>query len=575
MILVIGALLYISVLSFLYGSAATILLGRFLPSSNQPRMSLSVVMIIGLVVLALIAGYLSIFTRIALVANLAVAVTALGFYLMRRREINHLARGHISALRTQRPLILLMFTLVVVFVLIEVVEVPKVGDSGLYHVQTSKWIEKYGVVPGLGNLHGMYAWNAMWYPLSAQFGLSFLGTQPLHVVNGLLFIVAVGFFFGGVSDVMNRSTALTSIMKVAALPFSLFAYKAQIGSPSTDLPAALLVWVAFILCLENSGPSGTFRSRTTNVLVVLLSVYVVTVKLTVLPILLLCLYLFYLEWKRRDRTDVWLQIGVVLIVLIPWAARNVIVSGYLVYPFPYLDVFHVDWKLPYDYVISEIRATRGWSRLPGPHSLESLDMPPWEWIPKWLGWVYYRYLIVIVAAFVAMLVYIPIIVLRARTRRLRTGARDVLTRDVLYLVACIGVVYWFATAPDPRFGWGFIFVALVIPLVPIAQWLFTRFESASRLGVLALVMFYIVSNAYLSVRSVPSTFDIVLSPVSYPREKLSSKRIGKIVIFSPSGTDHCWDAPLPCTPILNDHLRARGDDLESGFRIAHVTKVGG
>jgi hypothetical protein len=421
----------------------------------------------------------------------------------------------------------------------------------------------------------MYAWNAMWYPLSALFGLSFLGIQSLHVVNGLLFIIAAGFFLGGVTDVMNRSTTPTSIMKVAALPFSLFAYKAQIGSPSTDLPAGLLVWVAFILCLENIRPSGTFRSRTVNVLVVLLSVYVVTVKLTAVPILLLCAYLFYREWKRGDTTDVLVKIGLVLIILIPWITRNVILSGYLVYPFPYIDIFHMDWKLPYDYVISEIRATRGWSRLPGPHSLESLDMPPWEWIPKWLGWVYYRYLIVIVATFLAMTVYIPITVLRARTWRLGTAPRDVLTRDVMYLIACIGVISWFATAPDPRFGWGFIFVALVIPLVPIAQWLFTRFESSSRLAVLALVMFYIVSNAYLSARSVPKTFHAVLSPVSYPREELSSKRIGTVVIFSPRGTDHCWDAPLPCTPILNGRLRARGDDLQSGFRIDHVTKAGG
>jgi hypothetical protein len=202
-------------------------------------------------------------------------------------------------------------------------------------------------------------------------------------------------------------------------------------------------------------------------------------------------------------------------------------------------------------------------------------MSPWEWIPKWFGWVYYRYLIVIVATFLATAAYVPLTVLRARTWRLRPATRDVLTRDVLYLIACIGVIYWFAFAPDPRFGWGFIFVAFVIPLVPIAQWLFTRFESASRLAILALVLFYIVSNAYLSARSVPKTFHIVLSPVSYPREELSSKRIGKITIFSPSGTDRCWDAPLPCTPILNGRLRARGDDLQSGFRIDHVTKAGG
>lgn len=98
----------------------------------------------------------------------------------------------------------------------------------------------------------------MWYPLSALFGLSFLGMQSLHVVNGIVFIFAIGFFLRGTTDISNGSSALTSIIKAAAIPFSFFAYKPQIGSPSTDMPAALLVWITCLLFLENINDDQPF-----------------------------------------------------------------------------------------------------------------------------------------------------------------------------------------------------------------------------------------------------------------------------------------------------------------------------
>jgi len=89
--------------------------------------------------------------------------------------------------------------------------------------------------------------------------------------------------------------------------------------------------------------------------------------------------------------DLWLQIGLGLVILTPWVARNIILSGYLVYPVPQIDLFSVDWKLPYQYVIDEKLATQGWSRLPGPYWRDSLGMELSEWVPKWLGWLPYLY----------------------------------------------------------------------------------------------------------------------------------------------------------------------------------------
>jgi hypothetical protein len=563
MILIIPALLYIFALTFIYGSVAVISLDKLLAPPNKHNAPLSIVNIIGIVVLAVMTGYLSLFMKIGMVANIVMSVTAIVLYLVNRTEINHLAERYLSGVRTANRFAIVIFLLLCVLVLIETADQPKVGDSGLYHIQTIKWIERFGVVPGLGNLHGMYALNSMWYPLSALFGFSFFGVESLHIVNGALFIFAGGFFLGGVTDILTGSNSLVSLIKAAAIPFSLFVYKSQIGSPATDLPVALLLWIVFILCLENVDHVHNLRSNATNVIVIAIAFYVLTIKLSALPIAILCLYLFYRQYKQRKWLDLCVQIGVGLIILVPWIARNIILSGYLAYPFPYIDVFKFDWKLSYQYVIEEKLSNHGWARLPGPQWKDSLNMSPLEWIPKWLGWLPYLYKVTIVATFCILLIYLGLII----SRILRRSAVKTNARDILYLVACIGVVYWFTNAPDPRFGFGFIFIALVIPIALLIQPFMVRLRVALRPCVLPILILYILYHGYLSIQLVPKDKNFLFWPRPYPTEELQSKLVDHIVVYSPIKTDQCWDAPLPCTPILNDQLRPRGDSVAAGFRI--------
>ena len=47
-------------------------------------------------------------------------------------------------------------------------------DTGLYHAQAIRWIEEYGVVPGLANLHSRFGYNSASFALSAFFSETWL-----------------------------------------------------------------------------------------------------------------------------------------------------------------------------------------------------------------------------------------------------------------------------------------------------------------------------------------------------------------------------------------------------------------
>ena len=59
-------------------------------------------------------------------------------------------------------------------------------DTLLYHAQAIQWIEKYGTVCGLGNLHNRLAYNSAFMCLQALFSFSWHFGRSLHTMNGFL-----------------------------------------------------------------------------------------------------------------------------------------------------------------------------------------------------------------------------------------------------------------------------------------------------------------------------------------------------------------------------------------------------
>ena len=564
MLICLIALLCISALAFVFGTAAVCALGGLVGRDDAPPIAIPITCIIGLVVLGVVAGYLSFVLNMGLVAAAIVLTVAVivgfGYRHAMGRNTSRLRAG----LRSVSLPVWVIFALGCVLVLIEGTASPKDGDSGLYHIQTIKWAESYSVVPGVGNLHGFLALSSMWYPLSALLGVSFLGIEPLHVVNGALYLFALAFFLGGVNEVVKGEPRLTSVVKAASIPFALFLLRPQIGSPATDLPAALLVWIALLLLLDTEALPA--RAHVATIAAIGLATFAVTVKLAVVPVMLLLSVILYRQLRAGRLAAVAAQLALIALIVVPWLGRHIVQSGYLLYPVAFIDLFSVDWKLPYWYVESERLAVQGWSRLPGPEWSASLHMPLQEWVPRWYAWLPYNYKLAITAAAGLTVGALALIVSRPRLwlEQMRRGH----TVTLVYVTAWVGLLYWFLTAPDPRYGFVFLFVALLLPVAGLVRSLVSRYPSAARLTVGVLLPLYVLNHVILSTAYLPQTSDILLSPEPYPSVALETKLIDDHVLYFPIASDRCWYAPLPCMPVLNDGLRLRGSALEGGFRIA-------
>lgn len=254
--------------------------------------------------------------------------------------------------------IFLIFTF---FVLLLVISPIIHSDTGLYHAQTVRWFEDYRIIPGLGNLHERFAYNNSWFVLSAFFSLSFLGIQPFYVLNGFIILVfgsyCLWLLFNGEhhkSLLVTTCAVFLPILPIVTLEFS-------IASLSPDLPNAIFVWLVFLFFIQKHTNSKPFALDTMTDLVALYSLYAITLKLSSAPILLAPLILLAGGASHRRLRPLLVSAILAVTILIPWFVRSYFLSGYLIYPYPAINIFSPDWKIPLDLVKQEGVIIQNWS----------------------------------------------------------------------------------------------------------------------------------------------------------------------------------------------------------------------
>lgn len=328
---------------------------------------------------------------------------------------------------------------------------PGQYDTGLYHAQAIRWVEDYGVVPGLGNLHMRLAYNSAFMPLQALFSLGWIAGQSLHSLNGFFCLAALVYVFSTVRLWGENSLRVSDLLKcVMAVYVVQKAY--DMSSSGTDIEAMLLILYIFIKWsefLESGREDGALYGW-----LCLVSVYAATVKLSAVCVTALAFYPLYLFVKQKNGKAVLAHVAAGLFILAPWLIRNVIISGYLVYPYGGLDLFNPDWKMDKAVLAEDSLDIKMFAR--GIRSASEYDTSLLGWAPRWFlaNSVGER------IAIVAGVVCIPL-VLYLIGRSLRKKEYGL---TALLSAGMINLVFWFFSAPHMRYGGPYIYVLVAMTL---------------------------------------------------------------------------------------------------------------
>jgi hypothetical protein len=556
--------LLVAAVSFLYGHAALVLLARTAGAPGQPdRLPFPIAALAGLAVLGALAGTWALCGGLGAVAFCAFLGGAILVAVLRRRCLAGALRREAAEVRAAGPLGWLLLAAGVLFVLARTAGPVESYDAGTYHAPLIRWLESYGFVPGLGNLHGRLALSAGWLVPSALFSFAWLGGRSLHVLNGTVLLLVV--LWGATAlAAWRRGERRASLVLRLLLPLAGLRFCGKwLSSPTPDVAAAALVWVVGVLALELAeGAEGEARGDedARAAALALLAGFAVAVKLSTLPLLLLPLLLAVHRLAARKPRQAAALAAALALPLVPAVAQSLVTSGYPVFPLDRLDVFDFDWEVPRAQAQAYVEWIRSWALLPHRPAQEALAMPFSEWLPRWweaLRWPFSG--IILAIAFLAPL--------RLAHALIRRPPRPSFERLALHATVWTGTLFWFFTAPAPRFGWGFAVLLALLLALPLLT------AAARRLPPTALAALLLAALAWEAwqVRgwepdAFPAAARHALVPADYPRPPTRRIVLGGIAVHVPVENDQCWHTPFPCTPAPDARLTPRGPGLTDGFR---------
>lgn len=433
---------------------------------------------------------------------------------------------------------------------------PSHYDTYLYHIQAIRWIEEYGVVPGLGNIHFRFAYNSAFMPLQALFSLEWLIGQSLHTVNGYVCCMAIIYALADNRLLKKERPELSDLLKIAMLMYAYYDKK-YTSSPNSDTLTMFLIlyictkWSEFIEKDISDALPYTYLC--------VVGVWAVTIKLSAGICIILASYPLVLLIKRKQWKAIAVNLCAGIIIVLPWLVRNVIISGYLLYPYPQLDLFSVDWKMPASIVTYDAREIMVWGR--GIKDVALFDMPIWEWFPTWFKSVPK---FIVVSGFVAAVV-LGISIIYDVIIRNKQGIR----RNILFGYSILALLGWLFSAPLIRYGIVYLFIPICGAIWIVLIWKKDARKLQNSVRYIITLLVVPVLCIYISKwRDVGRLPKVTQGDYQWFLTDTMEITDGINIWFPVEGDRGSYDV-FPCVPYrgMIDKVEVRGNSLKDGFRI--------
>lgn len=450
--------LYILLSAYIIGFLALTAVGHVFGNGGCRGIGPDGYVMAGLVTLTVYAQFFSLFYKVGLLANLLLAAVCLAAaVIFRQRLQRHIREQWIGRSRGRKIFYIFLFLLFAYGTSRGIIHY----DTGLYHAQSIRWIEEYGVVKGLGNLHCRLAYNSSAFCLSALYSFSFLGGQSYHCAAGFFALFLAGTCSEIAAAWKRKRLLLADIARIMGIYYLLIIFDEMI-SPASDYFMVLTVFYIVIRYLELAEQGE--KEWMPFGLLALLCVYVVSLKLSAAFIVFLAVKPAAMLIKERNGKAIAGFLGLGAVILLPFLIRNVLISGWLVYPFTVVDLFPADWKIPKGIADYDAKEIQVWGR--GIYDVARYEEPVEKWIGGWFAAQTALDRLFILAGIAAVPVSLGAFVTAAVKRVERQ-------RDMMLAAVTVNLsfLFWIFSAPLIRYGCVYVWLAAPVTFGGLALWL--------------------------------------------------------------------------------------------------------
>lgn len=561
--------LYWILLSMAVG-AAIIDLGKKLLRYNTSSIELNAPLasILGLAGLSFVPVLLNFFMPVGLWANILAILVAVGSALWAKQTFIGLVDHWKKLIGNNKLVSAMVLLLVCVLASRQSIWI----DEGVYHAQYIKWIEAFKVIPGLGNIQHRFAFNSHWHLLASLMNGSFVTGQESNHINSLIYLLGFGTFMSYIGKQGYSKFVSLGFMLAMNLPFVMCYH---IAAPSADYALMVLGWVIILLAIEKWRTDRFWDMDLKAWAMLVIAAFAITIKVSAAPMAALPAIIWLRSIVLNGRWKLLLvSAGLCLLFWVPWAGRNYILSGSLVFPVKVTALDPV-WAIgePLYNEALEFIVEGGYTLYRPDHVKVSQHDPLATKLSKWFFHNIRMYdRIIILAA-----VLLPMLLIGIRKKLQGPGIMFTIIGSAYW-----GLLYWLLTAPDPRFGLGYLVPLGLLGAVPFMELLANKYPKveqwAKPASLLAIGLFWCLTFVFYHhlygqftndgrVATSSSPTYGLLMPYPYPTVHIEGADG-----FNYATNKHtCWDAPLPCLEYPDSNIIMLGDQVQDGFGYKNPT----
>lgn len=455
-----------------------------------------------------------------------------------------------------------------------------VFDATFYHYQNIRWNEEFAVVPGLANIESRFGFNSNFLLISSIFTFRFLFGEAIYTFQSVPVLLLMLWIF---AELIRSNFELKRII-LLILFFFFFAVNIDyITDSSTDIiPNVFVFYLVARLVLY----PDIFKSSTLLYFIIPVSLF--TFKVSSAPICIVSLGLLIHFIRSKEYKTIFVFVVLALLIVLPWMARTLIITGYVFYPLSAIDLFSFDWKLDKEVVDFESYGISVFAR--GGFN----DFVTFGYFRKWgFGTNKLFFMTVVIMVVMCLITILSPFIIGYKHIKKKAISKSI---GWMYAALLIYILYWYALAPDFRFANGAFFgmTFLIVSLFISEQKYYRKQANVVILlfaSLMLLTSFKRIFNYYQLLYPVSTKegrtpfYSALYMPYSskdqaearHIPQEYSEYEMGEITLYITSDTLQgiCYDV-LPATSLepLKKHTRgpdistieARGSTLQDGFR---------
>ena len=559
MIEVLISFIYITVFCLCIGAGISKLFGRIysMPEANVTRLVIN-----GVITLTVLVGWISIFTNIGAGVHVCLLLTAIGCAVYSRQEIRSLIRA--NDLKWPEYICALIIVLIISYACSR-------GsfhtDTGIYHAAAIRVYEEYGVVKGLANIQQHYGYNSSYLGFAALFTMSGVLPSALHTTTGFLMSVLALDALYYLRNIKQHRSHYTDAVRIITLFYIFINYTGTI-SPATDYGTMLMTCYFLNEWALASETARIEESRDHLGILAVYGLFLTTMKLSAaMCVIVVILPVIYMV-RLREAGKILAFTGTGLLSFAFYPIRNIILSGWLLYPYGSIDLFNVEWKVPKEYLLTDAAQIKVWGRCL--FDVDRINDPVKVWLPVWWEAQEHYYQMLIYACILSFIIILLTVLIK---KKIDPGI------GIMYMMILANIAVWFFSAPFVRYGLVFLMALPAMAAAGIIDRIRYRDGMIRYVGgvlvLLVCVCFcaltdhYLMDNLVFIKHEIKSPYYIQQKPFDNGEMNAAYPGGGSVAVYytvNDNEINSYYTPPSSCYYHMLERSEPMGDDVRDGFR---------